>query len=155
MAATAAEQLAAHFTHLRLSAIPAKHVDDVKVLVRDYLRRCRALLFPGEEDFGIVPLEAQACGSPVIAFGRGGATETVVPLEGTWRGKPSAPTGLWFDEQTVECLPEAIEVMEKKFRQFDEATLRRHALRYDGRRFAEEFFALVDRVVVRRSRAAA
>ena len=45
--------------------------------IRDHLRRCRALLFPGEEDFGIVPVEAQACGAPVIAFGRGGATETV------------------------------------------------------------------------------
>src|SRR5262249_23512 len=47
-------------------------------VVRDHLRRCRALLFPGEEDFGIVPLEAQACGAPVIAYGRGGATETVI-----------------------------------------------------------------------------
>jgi hypothetical protein len=46
-------------------------------VIRDYLRRARALLFPGEEDFGIVPLEAQACGCPVIGFGRGGLTETV------------------------------------------------------------------------------
>jgi glycosyltransferase involved in cell wall biosynthesis len=51
-------------------------------VIRDYLRRCRALLFPGEEDFGIVPVEAQACGAPVIAFGRGGATESVTPLGG-------------------------------------------------------------------------
>src|SRR5207249_9289317 len=48
-------------------------------IVRDHLRRCRALLFPGEEDFGIVPVEAQACGTPVIAYGKGGATETIVP----------------------------------------------------------------------------
>src|SRR5437867_4541455 len=49
-------------------------------IVRDYYKRCRALIFPGEEDFGIVPLEAMACGKPVIAYGRGGALETVVPL---------------------------------------------------------------------------
>ena len=48
-------------------------------VIRDHFRRCRALLFPGEEDFGIVPVEAQACGTPVIAFGRGGAAETVIP----------------------------------------------------------------------------
>ena len=57
--------------------------------VRDHLRRCRALIFPGEEDFGIVPVEAQACGTPVIAFARGGAMETVVPFSGNWPGPPS------------------------------------------------------------------
>ncbi|HTU19532.1 MAG TPA: glycosyltransferase, partial [Gemmataceae bacterium] len=55
-------------------------------VIRDHMRRCRALLFPGEEDFGIVPVEAQACGAPVIAFGRGGATETVIPLNEEGRG---------------------------------------------------------------------
>src|SRR4029077_838714 len=68
-------------------------------VIRDHLRRCRALLFPGEEDFGIVPVEGQAGGPPVIAFGRGGATETVIPLD---RDSTSAPTGLWFAQQTVE-----------------------------------------------------
>src|SRR5205807_3992789 len=48
--------------------------------IREHLRGCRALLFPGEEDFGIVPVEAQACGTPVVAFGRGGAAETIVPI---------------------------------------------------------------------------
>src|SRR5213078_2623736 len=72
--------------------------------IRDHLRRCRALLFPGEEDFGIVPLEANACGTPVIAFGRGGATETIVPL-----GSRETPTGVWFAEQHVDCLIAAME----------------------------------------------
>src|SRR6516165_4847486 len=71
--------------------------------IRDHLRRCRALIFPGEEDFGIVPVEANACGTPVIAFGRGGATETIVPLGGR-----EAPTGIWFGEQRPDCLIEAI-----------------------------------------------
>src|SRR6202035_2258067 len=72
-------------------------------VIRDHLRRARALLFPGEEDFGIVPVEAQACGAPVIAFGRGGVTETVLPLGGR-----RDPTGVWFDEQTVESLVGAL-----------------------------------------------
>ena len=65
--------------------------------IRDHLRRCKALIFPGFEDFGIVPVEAMACGTPVIALGKGGAAETVVPL---YAGDEA--TGVWFDEQTVE-----------------------------------------------------
>ena len=115
--------------------------------VRDHLRRCRALLFPGEEDFGIVPLEAQACGTPVIAFGRGGATETVVPIGGDWQGRPSPPTGIWFDEQTPECLAEAIELLEKEQGHLDPSALRRHASSFDGRRFAAKFFGYVAEVM--------
>ena len=77
-------------------------------MIRDHLRRCRALLFPGEEDFGIVPVEAQACGTPVIAFGRGGATETVIP----W--PKNGATGWWFEEQTVDSLATAIEQFENR-----------------------------------------
>lgn len=72
-------------------------------LIRDHYQRCRALLFPGEEDFGIVPLEAQACGTPVIAFGVGGATETVCPL-----GQDPEPTGVWFMEPDPNSLTQAI-----------------------------------------------
>ena len=76
-------------------------------IIREHLRRCRALLFPGEEDFGIVPLEAMACGAPVIVFGRGGATETVIPPGGR-----REPTGLWFEEQTVEALAYTMEELD-------------------------------------------
>lgn len=113
-------------------------------VIRDHLRRCRALLFPGEEDFGIVPVEAQACGAPVIAFGRGGATETVIPLD---RSGPVTPTGLWFAEQTVESLAEALTVFEKCRGQFSPVAARRQAQRFNASRFAEELFGYLDRVL--------
>ena len=88
----------------------------------EYYERCTALVFPGEEDFGIVPLEAMASGKPVIAYGKGGALETVVE-SGTNR------TGLFFRDQTVESLLEAIE----RFRvtTFDTEKIKEHALKFD------------------------
>jgi glycosyltransferase involved in cell wall biosynthesis len=109
--------------------------------IRQHLRRCRALLFPGEEDFGIVPVEAMACGAPVIAFGQGGATETVVPL-----GKPD-PTGLWFEEQTVPGLIEAIERFETRRGEFNPLAARRQALKFNQRRFERELFDFVAEVL--------
>ena len=111
-------------------------------VIRDHLRRCRALLFPGEEDFGIVPVEAQACGAPVLAFGRGGATETVVPPE-----RRREPTGLWFDEQTVESLAETLAEFEKRRGMFSPTAARRQALRFNAARFADELFAYLDKVL--------
>jgi glycosyltransferase involved in cell wall biosynthesis len=110
-------------------------------VIRDQFRRCRALLFPGEEDFGIVPVEAMACGTPVIAFGRGGATETVLPLGGR-----REPTGVWFAEQTAECLMDAVATFEAHAREFHPTVARRQAQRFHPRRFAEEFFAYLDAV---------
>jgi len=107
-------------------------------VIRAQMRRCRALLFPGEEDFGIVPVEAQACGTPVIAYGRGGATETVVP-------PPAAqPTGLLFQEQVSACLIAAIEEFEKAADRFSPQAARRQAQHFNGQRFAQQFFGLVD-----------
>ncbi len=111
-------------------------------VLRDHLRCCRALLFPGEEDFGIVPLEAHACGTPVIAYGRGGATETVVPPGGR-----AEPTGLWFAEPTVECLADALTTFEARAGDFDPAAARRQALRFNPRRFADELFGYLDSVL--------
>jgi glycosyltransferase involved in cell wall biosynthesis len=111
-------------------------------VIREQLRRCRALLFPGEEDFGIVPVEAQACGAPVIAFGRGGATETVIPPE-----RRREPTGLWFPEQTVESLAETITLFEKRRGTFSPSAARRHALRFNAARFADQLFAYLDNVL--------
>ncbi|WP_411035887.1 glycosyltransferase [Shinella sp. BYT-45] len=93
-----------------------------------YFSGCRALLYPGVEDFGIVPLEVMASGRPVIAFGRGGALETVV--EGR--------TGLFFHEQSVEALMAALARFEKEAHLFFPAEIRAHALRFEPHRFERE-----------------
>jgi glycosyltransferase involved in cell wall biosynthesis len=111
-------------------------------VVREHFRRCRALLFPGEEDFGIVPLEAQACGAAAIAYGRGGACETLIPP-----GGGREPTGLWFAEQSVECLTEAVTRFEARRADFAPAAARRQALRFNRRRFAEEMMGYLRTVL--------
>jgi len=78
-------------------------------VLRDHLQRARAFVFAAEEDFGILPVEAQACGTPVIAFGKGGALETVIGLDNA-EGKPA--TGLFFGEQTVPAVIDAVERFE-------------------------------------------
>ena len=100
--------------------------------------RCRAVIFPALEDFGLVPVEAQACGTPVICYGKGGATETVIPPEAGVR-----PTGVWFEEQSVESLVEAIRCYERLERWFDPAALRANAARFGVARFREAFYSLV------------
>jgi len=109
--------------------------------IRDHLRRAKALLFPGEEDFGIVPLEAQACGCPVIAFGRGGALETVRPLGA------NDHTGVFFEEQTAESLTAAIERFEREADRFDPRAARRQAVLFRKERFEQELFSYLDAVL--------
>jgi glycosyltransferase involved in cell wall biosynthesis len=101
--------------------------------------RCRALVYPQDEDFGIVAVEAQAAGRPVIAFGRGGATETVVPHG----SETAAPTGMWFERQTADSLVAALERFEKHEAAFDPATIRRHAERFGNDRFRAEMAAAI------------
>ncbi len=100
--------------------------------VRELYQRAVVVLLPGEEDFGIVPLEAQACGRPVVALGRGGAVETVVPDE----------TGLLVDEPTPAAFAEAI--ARAMDRRFDSDAIRRHAERFSRARFADEIEAIVN-----------
>lgn len=111
-----------------------------------YYARCRAFVFPGEEDFGITPLEAQAAGRPVIAYARGGALETVVPLNprGDSKTPTGGPTGVFFREQTAEALNEAIDLCEKNDAAFSPAAARENALRFDRPVFREQFRQYVE-----------
>lgn len=97
--------------------------------VREHYATCRALVFPGVEDFGIVPLEAQACGRPVIALGRGGALETVMDAS-----SGGEPTGVLFGEPTPEALAAAVDRFERTEKAFDPAALRLNAERFSRRR---------------------
>lgn len=106
-------------------------------VIREKYAQCRALVFPGEEDFGIVPIEAMASGRPVIAYRRGGALETVV--EGR--------TGLFFDEQTEDSLLAAVERFEGIEETFDPADIRRHAVGFDRKVFKAKFKARVDELM--------
>jgi len=95
-----------------------------------YMQRCRALVFPGEEDFGIVPLEAQSCGKPVIAFGKGGALETVVGVNANDE-TPVEASGIFFHEQTAEALRTAILEFEEIENRFDGQACRSNALKFN------------------------
>jgi glycosyltransferase involved in cell wall biosynthesis len=107
-------------------------------VLRDCYRRCRALLFCGQEDFGIVPLEAMAAGRPVIAYGRGGALETVVPGE----------TGVLFDSQDPACAVDAIERFESQEAEFAPERIQRHARQFSYEAFHKDFGAFLRRVVM-------
>jgi glycosyltransferase involved in cell wall biosynthesis len=98
-----------------------------------FYARCRALLFPGEEDFGIVPVEAMASGRPVIAFRRGGAVETVIPRV----------TGIFFDEQTQEALADAIREFEGIAWSFEPSRLVEQAHRFSKENFKRQIFAAI------------
>lgn len=99
--------------------------------VVDCLQRSRALIFPGREDFGIVPVEAMACGKPVIAYGRGGALDTVIDGE----------TGVFFHEPTPESLAEAIRAFDPA--EYEPGAIRRHAETFDTSVFRRKMSAFI------------
>lgn len=104
--------------------------------IRQQYARCRALVFPGLEDFGIVPVEAMAAGKPVIAYGRGGVTETVV----------HGLSGLFFHEQTTQSLNAGIREFEQSRANFDPALISAHAAQYGKKRFQLEILSLLESI---------
>ncbi len=131
--------------------------------IKHYYSKCKAFIFPGEEDFGITPLEAMASGRPVIAFGKGGVLETVIPftpLEKSsekqdgkmpsakhpvkdnsltrFTNENSSPTGLFFEEQTANSLVEAVQQFEKIENKFDSKKIRNHTLKFDREVFEKK-----------------
>ncbi|KQN43799.1 glycosyl transferase family 1 [Serratia sp. Leaf50] len=122
-----------------MAKIKAKAGSNVEILgyqpddvMQDYMRRAKAFVFAAEEDFGITPVEAQACGTPVIAFGKGGALETIRPY-----GEQN-PTGVFFAAQTVASLNEAVQHFEAVREAITPQNCRNNALRFSAERFKLE-----------------
>ena len=127
--------------------------------IRSHFARCRAFIFSGEEDFGITLLEAQAMGRPVIALGRGGALETVVPDSQSWKPETgidkiatSQPTGVFFYEQTPEALIKAIQHFKSIESQFDADAIRTHAQKFDVSVYTERIKTFIEEKLASHSR---
>jgi glycosyltransferase involved in cell wall biosynthesis len=128
-----------------LAKVKAKAGPNIELLghqpdavLRDLMQRARAFVFAAEEDFGITLVEAQACGTPVIALGRGGALETVVGL-----GTSKRPTGLFFPTQDVPSVMAAVDTFESHADSIDPQHCRANALRFSTERFRREFASYV------------
>jgi glycosyltransferase involved in cell wall biosynthesis len=105
--------------------------------MRERVQRARAFLFPAIEDFGIAPIEALACGTPVIALRKGGAAETITGLES------KAPTGVFFEEPTAAAVAAGVQEFESDAQRFTVAACRARAELFSAERFRSEFAAFV------------
>jgi glycosyltransferase involved in cell wall biosynthesis len=128
----------------QMTKIRAKAGRNVKFLghrepeeLREYMQNAKAFVFAAEEDFGITPVEAQACGTPVIAYGRGGVRESVIGLDS------DRPTGVFFGSQTVEGIREAIFEFENLGDRISPIDCRENAMRFSTERFQREFLLFV------------
>lgn len=112
-------------------------------VLRDHMQRAKAFVFAAEEDFGIAPVEAQACGTPVIAFGKGGALETVRGLDTVG----SVPTGVFFNEQSAASIVSAVQRFESNQSCFVPAEIRQHAVQFSEVNFRTAYTGFVDQAV--------
>jgi glycosyltransferase involved in cell wall biosynthesis len=110
-------------------------------VLREHLRRARAFVFAAEEDFGIAPLEAQACGTPVVGYAAGALPETVNGLDTT------EPTGVFFADQTADAIVRAVGIFEAESSRLSSEACRRNALRFSPKRFCQEFRDHVERLI--------
>ncbi|MDQ5453151.1 glycosyltransferase family 4 protein [Klebsiella pneumoniae] len=101
-------------------------------IMLEHMQNAKAFVFAAEEDFGITPIEAQACGTPVIAFGKGGSLETIRPLG------VDNPTGLFFSEQTIESIISQVNAFERNVEIFEPENCRLNSLRFSSLRFKNE-----------------
>ncbi|HCD7845938.1 TPA: glycosyltransferase family 4 protein, partial [Klebsiella michiganensis] len=122
-----------------MNKIKSKATNNIEILgyqpndvMQKYMSEAKAFVFAAEEDFGITPVEAQACGTPVIAYGKGGALETIISIE------KEDPTGLFFYKQDVESLVEAISKFELSRDSILPENCRANALKFSAERFREE-----------------
>ena len=113
-------------------------------VLHDHMQRARAFVYAAEEDFGIIPVEAMACGTPVIAYGKGGLLETVVGLE-----QDSSPTGVFFYQQTPEAVAGAVEKFERHEGAFDAAMIRKRAEMFSEYTFRNKFKHFVEKYLPR------
>lgn len=122
----------------RLQRMAGPHIDFLGFkpdeVVREYMQNCRAFIFPGEEDFGIAPVEAMACGKPVLAFGKGGVLETV--REGV--------TGEFFEEPTIEAMENGLARLLANEGKYDPMQIRRQAERFQRSVFEEGLARIVE-----------
>ena len=134
----------------RLRAAGTKGIDFLGYqpdeVVADYMSRCLAFLMPGEEDFGITAVEAQAAGRPVIAVAKGGALDSVEAL-----GQTEEPTGVLFDQANPSAMANAMAAFEHNTEKFVPENIRRHALKFDRKVFLKKFTNLVQKCLAQRS----
>lgn len=131
----------------RLRRMAGKTVSFLGALSDEELRKqyaqCRALLFPGEEDFGMVPVEAQASGRPVIAFGKGGARETIIGAHQDELAVPERSTGVFFENPNANSLVDAIRDFEAVEHRFSPSFIREHVEQFDKKHFLRRMGSFV------------